>query len=156
MLNTTILTYHDLANFTGSQQVYKNGFDTLCYTEGVRYVAQQAGAYWLLEQIAFLQAQLNETHLREFQLWILTLRSGKGLPPTNDKLQIAPKPHHDAILTCWADTPDSWHDWQNSPLLKMTCDIALTDFPLTQIKFYLCDTQIGPQVKPLLMLPSEY
>jgi hypothetical protein len=154
---TSTLTDADLAQFTGTKQIHKNASNTLCYTDGVQYMAQRAGAYWLLDAIASYQTQLTEPRLREFQIWILTLKNGKGLRPINDDLiKIAPKPNHDAILTCWADTPDDWHDWQNSPLLKISQDIQFTDFPLAQIKFYLCDTQIGKQVKPLLLLPSEY
>lgn len=160
MLNfqtTSNLTYGDLAQFTGTEQIYKNAFNTLCYTDGIRHVAQAGQAYWLLDAIAFYQSQLTEPRLREFQIWILTLRNGEGLPANDDELYpLAPKPDHDAILTCWADTPDDWFDWQNSPLLKISQDIQFTDFPLAQIKFYLCDTQIGQQVKPLLLLPSEY
>lgn len=161
MLNfqtTSTLTYAALAQFTGTEQIYKNASNTLCYTDGVQYMAQKTGAYWLLDAIASYQSQLTEQHLREFQIWILTLRNGKGLPAANDDelLNIAPKPNHDAILTCWSDTPDDWYEWENSQLLKITQDIQFTDFPLAQIKFYLCDTQIGQQIKPLLLLSSEY
>ena len=100
MLNfqtTSTLTYGDLAQFTGTEQIYKNAFNTLCYTDGIRHVAQAGQAYWLLDAIASYQSQLTQPRLREFQIWILTLRNGKGLPANDDDLiKITPKPNHDA------------------------------------------------------------
>ena len=42
-----------LAQFTGSQHFYRHGLvREVLYTEGVEYVVDNAGAYWLLDAIA--------------------------------------------------------------------------------------------------------
>ena len=42
-----------LAQFTGSQNFYRYGLvREVLYTEGVEYVVDNAGAYWLLDAIA--------------------------------------------------------------------------------------------------------
>lgn len=43
---------HELAQFTGSEQVFFNPlYREMKYTEGVKYLATTAGAYWLLDII---------------------------------------------------------------------------------------------------------
>jgi hypothetical protein len=43
----------DLAHFTGSEQFYRHPiFRKVVYTEGVQYLAEKAGAYWLVDAIA--------------------------------------------------------------------------------------------------------
>ena len=45
-----------LAQFTGSQNFYRHGLvGEVLYTEGVEYVAETAGAYWQLDEIALAQ-----------------------------------------------------------------------------------------------------
>lgn len=44
----------------------------LLYTEGVKYVADQARACWLIDQIILIQPILP-AFVRNFQLWILTV-----------------------------------------------------------------------------------
>ncbi len=41
-----------LAQFTGSQEFYRHALSGGCnYTEGVQYLAEAGGAYWLLDAI---------------------------------------------------------------------------------------------------------
>jgi hypothetical protein len=56
MTLTKTLTKADLAQFTGSEHWYRHQMvrDVL-YTDGVQYVAQRGGAYWLINEIAFAQ-----------------------------------------------------------------------------------------------------
>jgi hypothetical protein len=45
-----------MANFTGTEQWFRHSLArNILYTEGAQYVAETAGAYWLLDEIA--QAQ---------------------------------------------------------------------------------------------------
>jgi hypothetical protein len=56
MQDTKTLTAADLRQFTGTEQWYRHGIvrDVL-FTDGAKYVADQAGAYWLIDEIAFAQ-----------------------------------------------------------------------------------------------------
>lgn len=117
------LTTADLSHFTGTNQYYRHWAMRLVYTDGVKYVANDADAYWLLDAISSYQTRtfLKDPMLQEFQVWKLTVNA-------NDT----------ATLVCERDTND----------VVVTQEIAYTDFPLDEIKFYL--------VTGVLMLPSEY
>jgi hypothetical protein len=46
----------DLGQFTGSEQWYRHALNrAITFTDGAKYVADQAGAYWLLDEIALAQ-----------------------------------------------------------------------------------------------------
>ena len=69
-MNTEQLTKEDRGWFAGTEQwcrhpVVKN---TL-YTDGIKYVAQKPGAYWLIDEITFHLRIKNE----EFQVWTLNV-----------------------------------------------------------------------------------
>ena len=78
------------------------------YTEGVQYVAEEAGAYWLIDEVAFAQRYDAGVAAEEFQLWSLSV--------TGDT----------ARLVC--------DDGNGNVLLQKTIDF--TDFPEPGIKFY--------------------
>lgn len=67
------LTNSDLANFTGTEQIYRHNLVRhIRYTDGVHHVAEVGEAYWLLDKIAC--AQIERRHAeQEFQLWTLTV-----------------------------------------------------------------------------------
>ena len=45
-----------LKQFTGTEYWYRHGLvRTVLFTDGAKYVADQGGAYWLLDEIAFSQ-----------------------------------------------------------------------------------------------------
>jgi ParB family chromosome partitioning protein len=51
--DTETLTLADLNNFTGSEHWYRHGMvRNVLFTDGAKYVADKAGAYWLLDEIA--------------------------------------------------------------------------------------------------------
>lgn len=59
----------DLAQFTGTTQwFYHPLFPSFRYTDGVKYLAQKAECYWLLEYI-FSNQMLTEIKAQEFQVW---------------------------------------------------------------------------------------
>ncbi|NJN46004.1 MAG: hypothetical protein HC808_05445 [Candidatus Competibacteraceae bacterium] len=63
----------DLKYFTGTEHWYKHPlFPNLLYTDGTRYVAENAGAYWLIEKIFSLQHR-KEISAKPFQVWTLNV-----------------------------------------------------------------------------------
>jgi hypothetical protein len=102
----------DLGHFIGSTEIYRHGFFKMLYTEGVQYLAEKAGCYWLLDAIASYQTKTKVSR-KPFQLWTLTVNEKK-----------------EALLTCVRDTGAK-------PLA--TQRIEYTDFPLPEIQLYLCD-----------------
>jgi uncharacterized protein DUF6876 len=78
------LTDDQLSRFTGSECWYRHALvRDILFTDGAKYVADQAGAYWLLDEIAFAQRFQKEIAAEEFQVWRLTV-----------------KPDHTATLAC--------------------------------------------------------
>jgi hypothetical protein len=50
------LTREDLPQFTGSENWYRHPINRkVTFTDGAKYVADMAGAYWLLDEIAIIQ-----------------------------------------------------------------------------------------------------
>ena len=60
------ITKADLNQFTGTEQYYRHWLKGIVYTDGVKYVAESAGAYWLIDLIASYQPLEVE-----FQVWEL-------------------------------------------------------------------------------------
>ena len=106
------LTKEDLSQFTGTEQWYRHGIARkVLYTDGAKHVAESAGAYWLIDEIAFAQA-IRQVAAEGFQLW---------------KLKVSPD--HSATLAC---------EDGNSKIV-FTKGIEFTDFPLDEIAFYFTD-----------------
>jgi len=128
------LTTDDLAQFTGSEQFFRHWFNrAVIYTEGVQYVAENGGAYWLIDAIAshigsrtFNQAAARDERIQLIHFW-----------------KLAVNPHHSADLTA---TPDSGEP----PFLRQ--QIPYTDFPLQEMDVWAQHNGEGFT----LMLPSEY
>ena len=109
------LTAQDLAYFMGSEQFYKHWTKRLIYTEGVQYMAEKAGAYWLIDAIASYQPDKrikDNPDLVAFQVWKLEIKESK------------------AVLTMRGDS--------NLPSV-IRQEIPYTDFPLPEITLYVCD-----------------
>ena len=121
----------DLRQFTGTENWYRHGFvRNVLYTDGAKYVAEEAQAYWLLDLIATSQLEKvggNKTVAAEgFQTWVLKVDGGK------------------AVLTC---------DDGNGNVV-FTREIEFTDFPAESVTLWCCDG--GPGGCKVIMLPSEY
>jgi hypothetical protein len=72
--------YAKLANFTGSEEFYRHPLQAFVYTEGVRFLADHARLYWLLDVIASHQPHaMKDPWLREFQLWELRISGHEGV-----------------------------------------------------------------------------
>ncbi len=107
MTDTKTLTKDDLIQFTGSEHWYRHAMarDVL-YTDGVKYVAETGGAYWLIDEIAFAQRFDKLLAAEEFQLWKLMVNAD-----------------HTATLTCEGGDGG----------VVFTKAIEYSDFPLAEI-----------------------
>jgi hypothetical protein len=73
---TKTLNKSDLGQFTGSESWYRHGINrAVLFTEGAKYVADQAGAYWLLDEIAIIQPHDASVAAEEFQVWKLAVNT---------------------------------------------------------------------------------
>jgi hypothetical protein len=116
MRDTKKLTAAHLLQFTGTEQWYRHGIvRDLLFTDGAKYVADQAGAYWLLDEIARAQRYERTVAGEEFQLW---------------KLEV--DPDHTATLTC--------EDGNGKAVYRKA--IEYTDFPLPEIALYFTNKTI--------------
>ena len=107
------LDANTLAQFTGSQNFYRHGLvREVLYTEGVEYVVDNAGAYWLLDEIALAQRHIIPVKREDFQVWDLVVNADQT-----------------AILTCG----------DGNGLEVYSKHIEFTDFPEPGIRFYYAD-----------------
>jgi hypothetical protein len=59
-----------LTQFTGTERWYRHAVNiNVLFTDGAKYVADHAGAYWLLDEIALIQLYDNRVGAEEFQVW---------------------------------------------------------------------------------------
>lgn len=64
---------HELKQFTGTEQFYKNPlFSSFVFTDGVKYLAEQTGAYWLIDYVMSNQYDLYLA-IEPFQAWTITI-----------------------------------------------------------------------------------
>lgn len=123
--NQPNLRESDLTQFCGSSEFFQHWTKRLIYTEGVHFMAEHGRAYWLIDAVASYQPDkriASRPDLVDFQLWELAVAEDKS-----------------AVLAMRGDS--------GQPAV-ITQEIPFTDFPLEQIKFYVCNGT--------LMLPSEY
>ena len=74
---TKTLNKNDLAQFTGSEHWYRHGINRkVLFTDGAKYVADQARAYWLLDEIAIIQPHNKRIAAEDFQVWTLAVNAG--------------------------------------------------------------------------------
>lgn len=104
----------NLEQYTCTTHHYKHWLNRFVYTDGVQYLAEAAGAYWLIDAIASHQPEaVKDPMLKDFQIWRLTVTQTDT--------------SKSADLVCERDTDDA----------VITQHIDCTDFPLPEIKFYL-------------------
>lgn len=109
------LSKGDLRQFTGTEHWYRHwAVRHITYTDGAKYVADTAGAYWLLDEIAFAQVD-KQLAAEGFQLWKLTVR-----------------PDRTATLICE----------NGNGKAVFTKQLKYTDFPLDEISFYFTNNVI--------------
>lgn len=114
-MRVSTLKIEDLSHFTGSEHWYQHGLvRSIAYTDGVKYLADEGGAYWLLDEIALAQKFNARVKVEPFQVWTLVVNDREG------------------VLTC-DDGDDN---------IVYTKTIPFTDFPLAEIKLYFTDKVI--------------
>ena len=112
MTNKNLLA--DLHQFTGTTQWFRHGLNRkVLYTEGVQYVAEQAGAYWLVDEIVLAQAYEKAVQATPFQVWRLIVKDDNS-----------------ATLFC--------EDGNGIGVYRKA--IAFTDFPAQGIRFFFTDS----------------
>jgi hypothetical protein len=105
-----------LRQFTGTEQWYRHGLvRSVLYTDGAKYVAESAGAYWLLDEIALAQKGQPAVAAEEFQLWKLAVNADTT-----------------GTLTC--------EDGNGSAVFTKRLDY--TDFPAEGVEFYYVNNTI--------------
>ena len=108
-----MITQFELNQFSGTSELYRHWLKAFSYTDGVKYLADQASAHWLIDAIASHQTKqlLSDEMLKEFQIWRLVVNMEEKT----------------ARLICERDTED----------VVLTQDIPFTDFPLPEVKLFL-------------------
>jgi len=116
MSKTAKLSEENLRQFTGTENWHRFGVNrkVLC-TDGAKYVADEGGAYWLLDAIAITQLYEKGVACEGFQIWTLKVKDDRT-----------------ASLVC-----DDGND-----NIVYTQHIEFTDFPLDEIKLYFTDNVI--------------
>ena len=116
MTKERTLQASDLTQFTGTEQWHRHGINrAVVFTDGAKYVADTAGAWWLLDEIAIIQLHNRRIAGEAFQVWKLIVHDDRS-----------------AALTC---------DDGNGTVVY-TKRIPFTDFPLEEITFYFTDNVI--------------
>jgi hypothetical protein len=106
----------NLMQFTGTEHWYRHSLVRhVLYTDGVKYVADAGGAYWLIDEIALAQEFDDRLAAEPFQVWTLAVNENST-----------------AVLIC--------DDGNLHPLAMK--QIPYTDFPMPEIKFYFIDNTI--------------
>lgn len=121
----------DLEQFIGSETIYRHWLCGVHFTEGVKYLAEKAGAFWLIDLIASHQLK-PKVRAQEFQIWTLTVH------PTPKKL-------FGKTIAARAECR-----WDTDSVVICAQNIEYTDFPVSMSPFKLY------MVNKVIMLPSEY
>jgi hypothetical protein len=99
----------ELSRFHGTQR-YDRDFDGLLVTDGINYLVDRAGCYWLIDLVGSYQREVQDV---TFQLWEVEVVEGIS-----------------AVVTMREDT--------NKPVLVRQ-HVPFTDFPLERFTFYCAD-----------------
>jgi hypothetical protein len=100
----------ELSRFTGSEHWHRHGLvRQVLYTDGAKYVADEGGAYWLLDEIALAQRGNKAVGAQEFQVWTLRVNAD-----------------HTATLTC--------EDGNDHTVFEKA--IPFTDFPADAVTLW--------------------
>ena len=109
---------------TGTNEWYEHWTNVLTYTDGVKFVAETCGAYWLIDVVASYQRDpgfrrlLQAGTYRDFQVWRL-------------------EPHRDRegnidywVVDAWTDSPE-YPGGEDGPASVRLCrqEIGCSDFP---------------------------
>lgn len=119
-----------LPQYYGSERFYRLGVGNAVMTEGVQFLAEAAGAHWLMTDLSVVQSMKKELRMQPFLCAILKLQ-----PPEANK--------QPAVLTVT--------DGAKNVLYMQKYDD--TDFPLEEITLWLEENETGGKT---ILLPSEH
>jgi hypothetical protein len=115
-MSKKILDPEIMGQFSGSEHWYRHGLvPTITFTDGAKYVADAAGAYWLLDEIVLTQRFDKTVAAEEFQVWKLTVN-----------------PDDSATLVC--------EDGNYNVVCAKS--IPFTDLPAEGVRFYFANNVI--------------
>ena len=115
-MTTKTFSTADLAQFTGTEHWYRHALArSILFTDGAKYVADSASAYWLLDEIALAQRGVKAVAAEEFQVW-----------------KLAVKPNATATLAC--------EDGNDNVVFSKA--IEFTDFPAEGVTLWFCNNTI--------------
>lgn len=97
--------------FSGTEHWYQHFVPKVLFTDGMKYLAEKAKAYWFIDLIASYQGE-EKVAKESFQVWIIRVNKDKT-----------------AVVTC--------EDGNGNVVAKQ--DLSFTDFPLNEYKGYLED-----------------
>ena len=106
-----MISLDDLEQFTGTENWYKHWTGLISYTDGVKFLADEAKCHWLIDLVASYQTK-PEIRKVPFQLWEIKVKEQTGL------------------VTMQEDTGEP-------VLVKQELDY--TDFPFDEFQWYLID-----------------
>ena len=105
------LTQSDLDQFIGSENYYRHSLvRNFSYTDGVKFLADEAQAHWLVDEIALANAFNERVRAEEFQVWILKKKPSRV----------------GAVLCCE----------NGNGVTVLSHFIHIQDFPLDTVKLY--------------------
>lgn len=123
----------DLDHFIGTDHLYRLPlFRGLLFTDGIKYLADEVGAHWLIDLVASHQVALK-VRRQPFQLWTI-----RKLPEEATNM---------AVVECRTDTG-------KAPIKRQY--LPYTDFPFGEqesFSWYVCNNHISGKT---MMLKSEY
>ena len=102
----------NLSQFIGTERYYPHFTRLLQHTDGVQYLAEKCGAFWLIDVCASWQTK-TKVRNEPFQLWSIKVHDG-------DTATV--KMQRDSGL---------------KPII--TQEIPYTDFPIKEFEWYVCD-----------------
>ena len=115
-----------LENFYGTEQYYRGAAGALKYTDGVKYVAEKAGAYWLLQLIGTLASTIY----------------------TNQAISEYDKEFLTADLEVQEDDSAVLSITNGNKKELSNFEIPFTDFPAEKCRFFITNE--------VILLPTEY
>ena len=130
----------ELAHFTGTSEWHRYLLGILL-TDGARYLADRAGAWWLLDAVISYQTG-RRVRAVPFQIWRLRV----DLAKQTAVLEMGEDVRAQGGMIHYR-TPEDRDAYRETPGAAVTQRIEYTDFPLPEITLYL--------ENGVLYLPSE-
>jgi hypothetical protein len=99
----------ELKQFSGTESYYRHSFGTITYTDGIKYLAEKAECYWLIDIVASYQIdkRVKAEPFQVFQLKVnedctatVTISDGNDNVLAVQKLEFTDFPMKEMTLWC--------------------------------------------------------